>query len=235
MVGATRVSVYSQPDIAVVSTGNELVEPQFTPDQSQIRNSNAYQLIAQTKALNLPVHYLGIAMDTMDDTRSKMREALRMSDVVIMSGAVSMGDYDYVPNVLKEEGFTVHFHGVSTKPGKKTIFATKDKHWFIGVPGNPVSAFVQFELLIKPLLMGIMGNHEKPGFIKLPIATDFHRKNAARKAFEPVVFTHDGKVKLVPYHGSAHINALSYADGLMVIEKDIKDLKEGELVDVRPI
>ena len=235
MVGATRVSVYSQPSVAIVSTGNELIEPQFSPDRSQIRNSNAYQLMAQTKALNLPVHYLGIAKDSIEDTRTKMREALNLSDVIIMSGAVSMGDYDYVPQVLQEEGFTVHFHGVSTKPGKKTIFATKDKHWFIGVPGNPVSAFVQFELLIKPLLLGIMGNHEKPRFIKMPIENDFHRKNAFRKAFEPVVITNQGKVRMVTYHGSAHISALSYADGLMVIEKDIKDLNEGDLVDVRPI
>ena len=235
MVGATKVKVYKQARVAIVSTGNELVEPHVKPELSQIRNSNAYQMMAQTHSLGLPVHYLGIAADTKDDTTRMLHKALEQADVVIMSGAVSMGDYDFVPDVLKEAGFHIHFHGVSTKPGKKTIFGTKGYKWFVGVPGNPVSAFVQFKMLIKPLLLGIMGHHYQPQFYKLPLAVNFNRRNAKRKAFEPVIITEAGSVKPVEYHGSAHINSLAYADGLMVIEIGVKTLKKGEKVDVRPI
>ncbi|MBN2615852.1 MAG: molybdopterin molybdotransferase MoeA [Bacteroidales bacterium] len=235
MTGAVHIKVYKQPKVAIVSTGNELVEPQVTPDTSQIRNSNAYQMLAQIGTLNLPVQYLGIAADTLEDTETMLQKAIHQSDVIIMSGGVSMGDYDYVPRVLKQAGFKIHFHGVATKPGKKTIFATTANQWFVGVPGNPVSAFVQFELLIKPLLMGIMGKIYKPDFYKFTLQQDFFRKNAGRKSFEPVVVHSDGSVTPMEYHGSAHINALTYADGLMVVERGITQIKKGEKVDVRLI
>ncbi|MBN2639887.1 MAG: molybdopterin molybdotransferase MoeA [Bacteroidales bacterium] len=235
MVGAVLVSVYKQPKVTVVSTGNELVEPHIKPNSSQIRNSNAYQMIAQLAEMKLPVQYLGIAKDTKEDTEVMLHKAMKESDTIIMSGAVSMGDYDFVPEVLKESGFKIHFHGVATKPGKKTIFATKDSKWFVGVPGNPVSAFVQFELLIKPLLMGIMGKKYKPKFYPFVLQESFHRKHTERKSFEPIIINPDNTVRLIEYHGSAHINALSYADGLMVVEKGVSEIKVGEKVDVRLI
>lgn len=234
-VGATKVKVFKQPSVAVVSTGDELVEPHLKPKPSQIRNSNAYQLLAQVRELGLPVAYLGIAKDTRKDTRTLFSKSLIGAEVVIMSGAVSMGDYDFVPEVLKEAGFSIHFHGVSTKPGKRTIFGTNENKWFVGVPGNPVSAFVQFEMLIKPLLNGIMGNKCLPASLQIPLEQNYKRKNAERKAFEPVVITPQGTVRPIEYHGSAHINALSYADGLMVVESGIKEIPKGGIVHVRPI
>ena len=233
--GAVSIKVYKQPRVAIVSTGNELVEPDIKPALSQIRNSNACQIVTQAKAMELPVDYFGIAKDTKESVQTMLDKALEKADLVIMSGAVSMGDYDFIPAVLIETGFYVHFHGVATKPGKKTIFGTKKDKWFVGVPGNPVAAFVQFDMLIKPLLYGIMGNHYFPRMYKFPLDQNFKRKNATRKAFEPVKITADGTIKPVEYHGSAHINALSYADGLMVVERGITELNKGDFVDVRPI
>ncbi len=234
-VGAVQIKVYKQPRIAIVSTGNELVEPDVKPALSQIRNSNACQIISQAKAMGLPVQYLGIAKDTKKDTQAMLGKAMESADLAIMSGAVSMGDYDFVPAVLEEAGFHVQFHGIATKPGKKTIFGTKKDKWFVGVPGNPVSAFVQFDILIKPLLYGIMGNYYFPRMYKLVLGQDYKRKKASRKAFEPVSIIADGTVIPVEYHGSAHINALSYADGLMVVEHGVTELNKGDFVDVRPI
>jgi len=233
--GAVSIKVYKQPRVAIVSTGNELVEPDIKPALSQIRNSNACQIVTQAKTMGLPVHYLGIANDTKESIQAMLDKALEKADLVIMSGAVSMGDYDFVPAVLTGAGFYVHFHGVATKPGKKTIFGTKKDKWFVGVPGNPVAAFVQFDMLIKPLLYSIMGNHYFPEMYKLPLDQDFKRKNATRKAFEPVKINADGTIKPVEYHGSAHINALSCADGLMVVERGVTELNKGDFVDVRPI
>ncbi len=234
-VGATKVKVFKQPHVAVVSTGNELVEPNITPQPSQIRNSNGYQLVAQVKELGLPATYYGIARDTFEDTKALFQKAIVDSDVVIMSGAVSVGDYDFVPDVLKQSGFDIHFHGVSVKPGKRTIFGTQENKWFIGVPGNPVSAFVQFETLIKPLLYKIMGSNTFSPILQLPLENDYKRRKAERKAYEPIMITAHGTAMMMEYHGSAHINSLSYADGLMEIELGTKEIHKGTLVYVRPI
>lgn len=234
-VGAINVKVFKQPRVAVVSTGNELVEPEVKPGLSQIRNSNGYQLVCQVKELGIPATYSGIAKDNFEDTQATFDKAIEEADVLIMSGAVSVGDYDFVPDVLKNSGFDIHFHGVSVKPGKRTLFATQENKWFMGVPGNPVSSFVQFETLIKPLLLNITGCIAAPPVLKLPLEADFKRKNAGRKAYEPVVLTPEGMVRKIDYHGSAHINSLSYADGLMEIEMGTQEIKKGTLVHVRPI
>ena len=234
-VGATEVSVYKRPRLAVISTGNELVEPWEKPGASQIRNSNAWQLLAQAGQMGVPVRYLGLAKDTREETARLVDKAMQDADVVILTGAVSMGDYDFVPEVLQEKGVEILFHGIHAKPGKRTLFGRTEKQWFVGLPGNPVSSFVQFEMLVKPLVYRIMGSRWLPDVLKLPLSEDFHRKNSSRKAFEPVVITEDSRVQKVDYHGSAHIHALSYASGLMVVERGISNLKKGELVDVRPI
>ncbi|VAW30749.1 Molybdopterin molybdenumtransferase [hydrothermal vent metagenome] len=234
-VGATEVLVYKSPKVAIIATGNELVEPGFKPEPSQIRNSNAYQMIAQAQQLGLEVEYLGLAKDTMEDSRRMLNKACRTADIIILSGAVSMGDFDFVPAVIKEMGVKILFHGVQTKPGKRTIFGTGKKQWFVGLPGNPVSSYVQFEMLIKPLIYKIMGANYQAPVYRMPMYEDYHRKKAFHKAFEPVVITEDGKVKQVEYHGSAHIHALSYAQAFMIIEPGVTTLKKGDLTDVRPI
>jgi len=234
-VGATRVEVYKKPKVAIISTGDELVEPQIMPKPSQIRNSNAFQLMAAAAELGLEYSYLGIAKDSIESVDEKLKMAIEKADVILLSGAVSMGDFDFVPLVLKEAGIDIKFHGVDVKPGKRSVFGTSKNKWYVGVPGNPVSAFVQFETLVKPLLLKIMGRNKEEGYLKLTLGEDFIRNNAGRKAFEPIVIDREGFVRNMEYHGSAHINALSYADGLMIFEKGVFELKKGEKVNVRPL
>ncbi len=234
-VGAVEIDVYKTPTIAIIATGNELVEPENQPSPSQIRNSNAHQMIAQAKSMGLNVIYIGIAEDTLESTEKFLLEAEKKADIIIVSGAVSMGDFDFVPNVLKSLGIEIKFHGIKVKPGKRTVFGLGNKKWFIGVPGNPVSAFVQFEMLIKPLIYNIMGSKYKTKLYKLILDDNFKRKNSGRKSFIPVQLTEKGTVKLIEYHGSAHINSLTNADGLMIIERGITEINKGETVYVRPI
>jgi len=234
-VGATEVRVYKSPEIAIIATGNELVEPWQKPDRSQIRNSNAYQLAAQSQQLGLHVKYSGWAKDTREDLEALIKKAGQTADIVILTGGVSMGDFDFVPDVLRKTGVKVLFHGVHAKPGKRTLFGVREKQWFVGLPGNPVSSFVQFEMLVKPLIFKIMGAEVPPVALKLPLNDAYRRKNAERKAFLPVTITKSGRVKQIEYHGSAHINALSSARGLMIVEKGVNVLNKGDLVDVRPI
>ncbi len=232
-VGLVKPKVYRQPKVAIITTGSELVEPENKPAKSQIRNSNAYSIQAELAQMGISARYYGIAPDTKEATHKLLKKAIEYSDVVIFSGAVSMGDFDYVPDVLKEEGVEILFHGINVKPGKRSIFGRSADKYFIGVPGNPVSAFVQTKLLIIPFLYKLMGHNYLELVVKLPLKEYFKRKKAGKKEFIPIQIENNF-VKRMKYHGSAHINGLTYADGLMEIDLEVTEIKKGKLVNVRP-
>jgi len=233
-VGYTKVLAYKQVKTGIISTGDELTEPNEKPGLSKIRNSNGHQLMTQVAAIGGNSTYYGIAKDTYEDTYNKLMKALSENDVILLSGGVSVGEFDFVAEVLEKAGIEILFDSVAVTPGKPTTFGkSKDKFCF-GLPGNPVSSFVQFELLAKPFLYGMTGYDFKVPEIKLPAAKDFTRKRTERKAFIPVHIV-KGEVKRVEYHGSAHIHALSSADGLIAFPVGVNTIKKGELIDVRQI
>ena len=233
-VGYTNVLVYRKPKVGIISTGDELVEPNEKPGLSKIRNSNGHQLMAQVANMGAKPTNYGIAKDTYEDTFNIVTKALAENDVILLTGGVSVGEFDFVPEVLEKAGVNILFDSIAVTPGKPTTFGKSDNKFCFGLPGNPVSSFVQFELLTKPFLFGLMGYDFKAPEIKLPIAEDYSRKRTTRKAYIPVhIIT--GEVKRVEYHGSAHIHALSSADGLIYFPVGKETLKKGELVDVRQI
>ena len=233
-VGYTNVLVYKQPKVGIISTGDELVEPQNKPSLSQIRNSNGYQLIGQVKACGAIANYIGIAEDTPEDTFDKVSKALRENDIVLLTGGVSMGTFDFVPQVLEQAGVKILFDAIAVKPGKPTTFGMADKKFCFGLPGNPVSSFVQFDLLVKPLIYTLMGQNYKALDIQMTLGVDFKRRNADRKAYFPVIIE-NGEILPVDYHGSAHIHALSLAHGIISMEIGQVLIKKGEKVHVRQI
>lgn len=234
-VGKTQVKVYRMPKVAVISTGDELVEPDQKPGLSQIRNSNAMQLIAQLKAIGITGKYIGIAKDNPESTRNMLTRALNGNDIVLLSGGVSMGEFDFVPQILQENQIEIIFKSLAVQPGRPTVFGTKDKQFFFGLPGNPVSSFVQFELLVKPLIYKLMGHTYLPVALKMPMGADYARKKAKRKSYIPVSFTENGEVVPVGYNGSAHIHSYVYAHGMISIPIGETLLKKGQVVDVRQI
>ncbi|MDX9697703.1 MAG: molybdopterin molybdotransferase MoeA [Bacteroidales bacterium] len=233
-VGYTNVLVTKQPKVAIISTGDELVEPHQKPGISQIRNSNGYQLITQVKSCGAIANYIGIADDTPEDTFSKVIKALSENDLVLLTGGVSMGSFDFVPEVLKKAGIEILFDSIAVTPGKPTTFGVAGKKLCFGLPGNPVSSFIQFELLVKPLIYKLMGFDFQPLDIQMPIGIEYKRKKADRKAYIPV-FIKDGEVFPVEYHGSAHIHALSFAHGIIAFPIGVDTLLKGENVHVRQI
>ncbi len=233
-VGYTHVLVTKQPRVAIISTGDELVEPHQKPGISQIRNSNGYQLITQVKSCGAIANYIGIADDTPEDTFSKVSKALSENDLVLLTGGVSMGSFDFVPEVLKKAGIEILFDSIAVTPGKPTTFGVAGKKLCFGLPGNPVSSFIQFELLVKPLIYKLMGFDFQPLDIQMPIGIEYKRKKADRKAYIPV-FIKDGEVFPVEYHGSAHIHALSFAHGIIAFPIGVDTLLKGETVHVRQI
>jgi len=234
-VGCVEPLVYRQPVVAILSTGDELVEPEQVPEPSQIRNSNAAQLMAQITAMYAISIYMGIVPDDEEQTRKAIEQALAAADVVLLTGGVSMGDFDFVPVILQEQGVEILFNRIAVQPGKPTVFGHRDEKYVFGLPGNPVSSFVQFEMLVKPLLYALSGHTYRPVQLKLPLAIDYIRRNNQRRAFVPVTFLQPEGVVPVTYHGSAHIHAYIAAEGIMSVPIGISHLKKGELVDVRSL
>jgi molybdopterin molybdotransferase len=211
------------------------VEPYEKPGLSQIRNSNAYQLTAQVRKMGAIPEYLGIASDNIESTREKIMQAFAGNDVVLLTGGVSAGDFDYVPDILAEQGVCLKFDSIAVQPGRPTVFGTLNDKCIFGLPGNPVSSFVQFELLVKPLVYKMTGHDYKPLVLRLVMAEEYRRKRPGRLSWLPVKINERGEVVPLEYHGSAHINALTLADGLISIPIGKTLLEKGELVDVRQI
>ena len=234
-VGYVQVLVSKKVTVGVIATGSELVEPEKIPAVSQIRNSNGSQMVAQLNAMNVNPKYYGIAEDDEQKTFDIMQKAKNECDMIMLSGGVSMGDFDFVPIILKQIGFEIKFDRVAIQPGKPTTFATGNGKFCFGMPGNPVSSFVQFELMAKPLLFRMMGAEYKALNLHLPLAEDFSRRRAERLSWIPVNINEKGEVATIKYNGSAHINGLTPADAIMAIPIGIKSLKKGEKVNVRQI
>lgn len=234
-VGCTLVTVSRMPRVGIISTGSELVEPSSRPGLSQIRNSNAYQLLAQTERAGGTGRYYGIAIDDEEVTLRMLQKALEENDVVLMTGGVSMGDFDFVPAVLERAGVSILFDRMAVQPGKPTTFGVHRKSLVFGLPGNPVSSFIQFEIVVRPLFMKMMNCKWKPVVWNLPLAAGYRRKNSDRMAWLPVRIDKDGLVVPVEYHGSAHISALPDADGIMALPIGKATLEKGEMVNVRQI
>ncbi len=233
-VGCAEPKVAERPKVGIIATGSELVEPYEKADGPKIRNSNSYQLSAQIVKMGAIPKYYGIAEDTIEAIDSCVSKAIKENDVILISGGVSMGDYDFVPKILEKNGIRILFDQVAIQPGKPTTFGISDDIVCFGMPGNPVSTFVQFEILVKPFLYKMMGYNFKPNIFPLQLGKSIRRKRAAREALVPVVIK-NGKVFKVDYHGSAHINAMCTAEYLISLPIGVTHVEEGALVDVRQI
>lgn len=234
-VGHISVTVSKMPRVAVISSGSELVEPDIIPGISQIRNSNSSQLMAQIARAGALGEYYGIAADDEAQTLSIVEKAISENDMVLLTGGVSMGDFDFVPSVLERAGVKILFTRIAVQPGKPTTFGLHARSVIFGLPGNPVSSFIQFEVLVRPLLSKMMGCEWRPLNIHMPMNEKFMRRFADRMAFIPVKITDDDSVLPVEYHGSAHISALPEADGIISMPAGKKIFEKGEIVSVRQI
>jgi molybdopterin molybdotransferase len=235
-VGKTAVPAYPFPRVGVLSTGAELVEANTRPKGGQIRNSNGPMLTAQTvRGGGLP-RYLGIARDDHTITKSLVREGVSVSDVLLISGGVSVGKFDLVPEVLKELGVTIHFREVRVKPGKPLLFGTTEKGVLVfGLPGNPVSAFVGFELFVRPALR-VLAGHADPGprRIRLP-ATEGVAESNDRPTYRPAKLElgeAGWSVRPLPWAGAPDLLGLQPADALLSLPAGDTRLDRGAMMDV---
>ena len=233
-LGLTHASLFPAPRVSIVSTGNELVEPGEPLRPGQIRNSNGPMLAAQVARAGAQPLYHGIAPDDHDGLTSALRTALA-ADVLVVAGGVSVGKFDLVPAVLAELGVTAHFRQVRMKPGKPLLFGTTGDTLVFGLPGNPVSAFVCFELFVRPALR-VSAGHAEPGprTVSLPLAEGFAVVND-RPTYHPAQLesTESGwAVRPLPWLGAPDLRGLQAADVLLVLPPGETRLDRGSPASV---
>jgi molybdopterin molybdotransferase len=233
--GAARLKVSRKPRLALLSTGDELVEVEERPGPSQIRNSNTYSLAGYAEAAGAEVLSAGIAPDDFDATRAAISEALSKSDVVMLSGGVSMGDYDLVKPALSDLGAEILVEKVAMHPGKPTVFATLGEKIIFGLPGNPVSVAVSFHLFARPALLKMQGASDIHLTRMRAYATKPVKGAPPRRSHQPARLTiRDGRAEAEPlkWSGSSDLVAFMRAGCLIVVPEDRQSLNEGELVEV---
>ena len=232
--GHDQVEVFVRPRLAILPTGNEIITPGKALLPGQIYNSNGYSLWGQYRSLGLDTDLMDGASDDLESLKKRIREGLDHHDVLVVSGGVSMGDYDFVPQAIRELGGTVHYAKVAIKPGKPTLFATLDGRLIFGLPGNPVSTFIVTEILVRPALNRLMNLDEAPVEVKGILNSPVRRKKTERTEFRPVNIGFD-RVDPIEYHGSAHLLALPRANGLIHLDTGVSELGAGSAVRVRLI
>ena len=230
--GYASVSVAAVPMVGVITTGSELRSAGQQLEAGEIYNSNGPQLCAQVQAMGARWRNYGVVPDDPKQLAGAIDRALGDCDVLLLSGGVSMGDLDFVPGVLKTLGAQVVFHKLAVKPGKPTLFARKERSFVFGLPGNPVSTFIIFEVFVKLFLYRWMGITGKPRVVSGTLAEAIKRRDAQRLEYRPVRL--EGR-RIIPlaYHGSSHLSALREAEGLIRIAIGTARIEEGSELDVR--
>ena len=232
--GRERVAVYARPEVALIATGDEIVEVAATPQEFQIRNSNIYSLAAQVRRAGGVPRLLPVARDTDAHTRRMIEEGLR-SDLLLLSGGVSAGKYDVVERVLSSLGAEFYFDRVLIQPGQPLVFGRARDKFFFGLPGNPASTMVTFEVFARAALE-LLGGQEEAAlhFLLAKLTRDFrHRTGLTR--FLPARLTADAaEVTPVAWSGSGDVPALTRANAYLVAESDRPEYPAGELIQILP-
>lgn len=233
MFGHRQVRVFRRPSVALAATGDEVVEADQVPGPDQIRNSNAPSVSAQLKLLGLEAEYLGIVRDDRAEIRRVITEGLRR-DVLILTGGVSVGAYDFVKEILLEAGLEVIFSGVAVRPGKPTLFARRGDRLVFGLPGNPISAFVSFELFVRPVLERICGFVSAGLFRIRGRMSSGAKHKSERTSFIPARLSWNQEgwaIEPLPWRGSSDIIGFSRANGLLILPQGTRAIAEGDWVE----
>lgn len=233
-VGRTHLLVHDQPRVAVLSTGDEVVDVDAHPGTHQIRNSNTYSLAAQIQAAGGEPVLLPVAPDQAGRLHELISDGLE-ADLLLIAGGVSMGKYDLVEQVLAELGAEFFFTGAQIQPGRPVVFGKVQGKYFFGLPGNPVSTMVTFELFVRPLLDAMAGmTPQKLVFLSAKLKTEIKTRTGLKR-FVPAILSgefENAAVELAPWLGSGDIAAAARANCYVVIPPDRDRIAAGEWVPV---
>lgn len=241
--GYSTLQVYKRPQVAVLTTGDEIVAIDATPGPTQIRNSNSYSLAVQVRQAGGDPELLPIAPDESRRLRELIEEGLNC-DLLLMTGGVSMGRYDLVEQVLSEMQAEFFFTGAKIQPGRPVVFGKcnpsakaeeKQPTYFFGLPGNPVSTMVTFELFARPMLQALAGmSPRKLAFVHAKLKSEIKVKPGLKR-FLPAMLSgelENSQVELVLWQGSGDIAATARANCYIVIPPDRERIPPGEFVPI---
>lgn len=229
--GVTTVEVVRRPRVAIISTGDEIVDDPTRLAPGKIMDVNGPLLAGLCVANGLDVANQVWVPDIPEVLRGTVESALTAVDIVVLSGGVSEGEYDYVLDVFAQLGLRVHFSRLAAKPGKPTAFATRERKAVFGLPGNPVSVFLMFHLLVLRAASHLTGAPVPLRQLTLTLAGEFRRRRADRLEYVPAALTAAGRVEPLACHGSAHLLALTQADGFVIVPNGVTELAAGAAVD----
>lgn len=234
--GAARLEVFTAPRLAILSTGDEVVDVRSKPETLQVRNSNGISIEILARTAGAETIQLGNAPDEKGVLRTAIERGLEQ-DILVLSGGVSMGKYDLVEQVLADLGAEFHFTGVSIRPGRPAVFGTCGNRLVFGLPGNPVSTMVTFELFVLPAIDILSGAIPRPlPVFRAKLATPVREKGPMTH-FLPARIEWEGReahVTQLPWQGSGDIVALALANGFLIVAPDRLEIAPGEWVDVLP-
>jgi len=236
-VGRSFISVYQRPLVAVVATGDEIVDIDGHPNPWQIISSNSYSLAAQIMDCGGIPLQIGIAKDKRDDLVAKFKEALR-ADIIVSSGGVSVGDYDLVKDVMKEVGNRMQFWQVAMRPGKPLAFGSMEGIPVFGLPGNPVSSMVAFEQFVRPSILKMMGHKNLfRRIVRATLKDNITKKKGTRHFIRAHVSYENGRYSTATTgeQGSGMLMSMVMANGLIILPEYATSVKKGEEVSVQLI
>ena len=235
-VGAAELLCARKPRVAILSTGDEVVLVDETPGPFHIRNSNSVSLAAQVRLAGGEPVPLGNALDRADDLGAKIEQGLQ-EDVLVLSGGVSMGKYDLVEEVLKSFGAEFYFDAVAIRPGKPTVFGRCRDRMVFGLPGNPVSTMVTFQLFAVPAVDILGGTEARPLPLLEATLGEALKERTGLTHFLPARLEWESghpEVRALRWQGSGDIATLSRANCFLVVPADRQDIAAGEKVSVLP-
>ncbi|MCK9391360.1 MAG: molybdopterin molybdotransferase MoeA [Syntrophales bacterium] len=234
-LGRSFVSVYQRPVVAILATGDELVDIDEPPSSWKIISSNSYATAAQVMESGAAVLQLGIVKDRRENLIEKFRAATR-ADLIISSGGVSVGDYDLVKDIMKEVGNAMQFWQVAMRPGKPLAFGSIQGVPVFGLPGNPVSSMISFEQFVRPTILKMMGHKNLyRKMIRATLEEDLAKKEGMRYFMRGQVRWEAGRyyVRSTGEQGSGILKSMVRANGLMVLPEQTTSFRKGEEVFVQ--
>jgi molybdopterin molybdotransferase len=230
-VGRDAVAVHPRPAVAILATGDEVVEITQSPESFQVRNSNSYSLAAQVEQAGGCPTIFPVARDVYDHTRALVEQGLQDFDLLLLSGGVSAGKYDIVEKVLADLGAKFYFDRVKIQPGQPLVFGRVGEKLFFGLPGNPASTMVTFEVFAKAVVERLSGIPDpKLPLTWAPLTRDFRHKPGLRRFLPAIV--DESRVTPVGWSGSSDVPALARANAFLVADPDKPEYKAGEMIQV---
>lgn len=236
--GVSALTVKRQPELCIISTGNEIVDNyERLLSEGEIYNSNYPYLVSVLQASGLKANYLGNFADDLSSYKTRINCLLddkNGPDIIISTGAVSKGDYDYIPDALRELGADIVFHGVNIRPGKPILFATFGRNYYFGLPGNPISAAVGYQFFIRPLIRALQELPRLPPVFAL-LDNPFLKKGSFRQFLKARAYINKQAqlcVTILMGQESFKVRPLLKANAWVIVEEEMNQLNSGDLVPI---